>query len=341
MSIKTRLMIRHIPSILVLCMIGLLVQPATADVTIVVPRVKQNDAGLTLAVNDLRQALSDAKVAYRQDDGELPVGDLILLGNGLRDAETARAPLPAEGFHIRPVELGGRRAIVVAGNQRGLMYGVFKLAERIRLGEELWQIEIKSAPAFPMRMFSEEGQLLDIPDIGYYSDEPPYVDEKRLQREVDELKRLVDHVAKLGFNTLTVLHLSFEEYIDYKYLDKEVYAPDDRHRLRSPVFCKCLKELCDYAHARHIDVYLQLYEIQYPPRLDELYGIDLDSPDMERIIRAKTRELFERVPLDGLVVTATETHPRCGYASKELWSKQGNVGAAKMFAMYHKACKVQ
>ena len=158
-------------------------------------------------------------------------------------------------------------------------------------------------------MFSEQGQLLDIPDFGYYSEESPYVDRERLEKEVDELKRLVDHVVALGYNTLTVLHLSFEEYIDYRYLDKPVYAPGDRHLKRSPVFCKYLKELCDYAHARHIKLYLQLYETQFPPQLDKLYGVSLDSPSMERIIEAKVRELFERVPLDGLVITTTEDAP--------------------------------
>jgi alpha-glucuronidase len=302
---------------------------AEAAVSVVVANAKQHDAGVALAIGDLTAALKAASpevsvayvVVYRKPDAPLPEGDVILVGSAYQPSGKRWKPDRPEGFRIQPLELSGRRALTVEGDQRGLMYGVFKLAERIRLGEELWQIKIESAPAFPMRMYSEEGQLLDIPDVGYYSDEPPYVDEKRLQREVNELKQLVDHVAKLGFNTLTVLHLSFEEYIDYKYLDKEVYAPDDRHRLRSPVFCKYLRELCDYAHARHIDVYLQLYEIQYPSRLDELYGVDMDSPNMERIIAAKTRELFERVPLDGLVITITETHPRCGYASKNLWLK--------------------
>ena len=58
----------------------------------------------------------------------------------------------------------------------------------------------------------------DIPDVAYYRDGPPYVNEERLGKELKELKRLVDHVAREGYNTLVVLHLSFEEYVDYKYL---------------------------------------------------------------------------------------------------------------------------
>ncbi len=319
---------------------------ADAAINVVVPKKLQEDAGLRLATNDLVEALQNASddkvsVIYRSDSGGLPAGDVILIGRPNKTRDDSRPAATAESFRIRPSSLDDRNGIVVEGETPGLMYGVFRLAERVRLGRSPWDVKLESTPAFPMRMFSEEGQLLDIPDFGYYSDEPPYVDEKRLQVEVDELKRLVDHIVRLGYNTFTILHLSFEEYVDYRYLDKPVYEPGDRHLARSPVFCKCLKELCDYAHARHVDVYLQLYETQFPPRLDKLYRVSLKSQNMERIIQAKIRELFERVPLDGLVITTTETHPRCGYRSKTLWKGAGIPGAGRVATMYHKACKAQ
>ena len=318
---------------------AMLIQPAIAGVTIVIPRTKQNDAGLAMAVEDLRRALNDPNVSCRSDGATLPAGDLILLGTEPGNAKKTTAALPAEAFCIRPVEMDGRRAAVVAGDTRGLMYGTFKLAERIRLGDDPLKVSIQLAPAFKQRMFSEEGQLLDIPDQNYYADDAPYVNEKRLRREVDEAKKQIDHVVRLGYNTITFLHLGFDEYIDYKYLDKPIYKPGDRHLARTPVFCRYMGELCDYAHARHMDIYLQLYEIQYPPELDRLYDVSLDSPNIDKIISAKCRELFERVPLDGLVITTTETHPRCGYRSKCLWQTTGRIGAGKMLTLYHNACK--
>ena len=314
----------------------------TAPLTIVAPEAKRNDAGLALALKDLTEALQrrfgDTSLLYHEPQTPLPVGNVIVVGHASEVPAQPWKPAKAEEYRIGPITLSGQRAMAIEGDDAGLAYGVFKLAERVRLGDDLWSISIQAAPAFPLRFYSEEGQLLDIPDMGYYSEQPPYVNEPRLREEVDEAKHLVDHALRQGFNTLVVLHLNFEEYIDYRYLDNPVYEPDDRHLVRSPVFCKYMTELCDYAHARHIDVYLQLYELQYPPRLDDLYGVQLDSPNIEKIIRAKTRELFERVPLDGLYITATESHPRCGYRSSQIWRPQGRLGAATMVTLFNKAC---
>ena len=123
------------------------------------------------------------------------------------------------------------------------------------------------------------------------------------------------------------MHVNFEDYITYKYLDKTVYGEDDVHRKKSVHFAKHLKDVVDYAHARHIDVFMQVYEFQYPPKLKELYKLDLENPDMKTIIEAKIKELFEVVPLDGLVITATESLPRSGYKSVKLWQKYGKAGA--------------
>ena len=308
-----------------------------AATTVAIDKAKQNDAGLALAAGDLEKALG-AEVAYLGSDDKLPQGNIVVIGRREEIPGEAFTPPKPEAYRIRPFEHASGRGIVVEGDDRGLMYGTFKLARRIQIGDAPWSIKLEAAPAFPLRFFSEEGQLWDIPDVAYYADRSPYVNEKRLQKELDELKRLVDHVAREGYNTLVVLHLSFEEYVDYKYLDKPVYAENDPHRARSPVFCRHLTELCDYAHQRHIDVWLQLYELQYPPQLPQYYDVDIDSPDMFKIIEAKCRELFERVPLDGLYVTATEAHPRCGYRSSMIWRATGATGAAKMINMFTDAC---
>ena len=321
----------------------ILSRPCWADITIVLPDSRKQDAGYSLATERLSEALQStgrkAEVRFLTPDSPLPAGDLIVVGRMSNLPGEAFKPAKTDGFKISSISMPGRRLILIEGDERGLMYGLFRLAERIRIGESPWAVAMQSEPAFAMRMFSEEGQILSLPDFGYYSEQSPYVDEKRLRKEIDEAKRLIDAVVPLGFNAVTWLHVGLEDYIDYRHLDKPVYAPGDRHLTRSPVFCRYLKELCDYAHARHIDIYLQLYELQYPPKLGELYDIQLKSPDFERIVRAKTRELFERVPLDGLVVTATEAHPRCGYRSAQLWRGGGLAGAGQMLTLYHEACK--
>jgi len=93
------------------------------------------------------------------------------------------------------------------------MYGIFKLAEELKLGKGLWDINMEMAPDFPMRMYTELGQLYDLPSVGYHLFEEPWVDHERFEREKNELKVLIDQVAKLGFNTFTIMHVNFEDYI--------------------------------------------------------------------------------------------------------------------------------
>lgn len=304
--------------------------------TVVVPATWQRDAGLSLAIDDLCDALGSASAIYRAKNEPLPSADLVLLEE---QPQTEAEPLPLEGFHIKSVGPPGSNTVCVRGDVRGRMYGVFKLAERVRLGGQLNRMNLRMNPAFPLRMFSEQGQLLDLPDRNYYSDQYPYVNAERLRRDVTEAKKLIDHVVRLGFNTITFLHVNCEDYIDYNYLDSPIYPKEARHLARSPVFCEYLTELCDYAHERHLEVFLQLYETQYPPEVNRRYEVRLDSPNIQTIISAKCRELFERVPLDGLVITPTESHPRCGYESTHLWAGQGLAGAGKMLTLYHNACQ--
>lgn len=314
-----------------------------SKITIVAPKAREHDAGYVLACEHVGRAIRskghNVSVVWLTPSAKLPAGNVILVGRRKEVSGTAWRPDKPEGYRIRPISLSGRKSLLVEGDERGTMYGLFKLAERIYLGDDLWQIDITSAPAFPLRIFSELGQLLDIPDIGYYTEQPPYVNERLLREEVDEAKQLIRHIVSLGYNSFAVLNLGVEEYIDYRYLDKQVYAPNDRHRTRSVVFCRYLTELCEYAHSLGVDVYLQVYEIQFPPQLDKLYGVELDSPNIERIITARYKELFERIPLDGMIITATEVHPRAGYQGKQLWRKKGLAGAGRMLTMYHNACK--
>ncbi len=310
------------------------------DINIVVPSSFRNDKGIIFAIQDLSSALNTEKVFFNEEDVPSS-GNMIILKIPVEDEiEIPWKVEKAESYRITSKMKQGRSILEIqAVDKRGLMYGTFGLAEYIRLGKDPYQIKLESSPAFPLRMYSEEGQLLDLPDLNYYSDKSPYVNEDRLRREINEAKKLVNYIAALGFNAITFLHVNFEDYIDYKYLDKMIYPENSIHRQRSAIYCEYMSELCDYAHERHLDIFLQLYEFQYPPELEEFYTIDLHSPDIEKIISAKCRELFERVPLDGLVITPTESHPRCGYRSVHLWEKHGQSGAGHMLSLYHNACK--
>jgi len=323
-------------------------QPAKVDapaseVSMLVSTQIETDAGYDLALGELRTVLEEkgyrATTRYLDKGDPLPDGNKILVGELGQEIVTGQSSLSEEAYRISQAKEPTANILKIEGDRRGGMYGLFKVAEQLRLGDNLWEISLERAPEFSMRMYTELGQLYDLPSVGYHLFEEPWVNHERFEAEKAELKRLIDQVAKLGFNTFTIMHVNFEDYITYKYLDKEIYGKDDVHRLKAKHFARHLKDVIDYAHARHIDVFMQVYEFQYPPKLGELYKLDLANEDTKTIIEAKVKELFEVVPLDGLVITATESLPRSGYKSVKLWRKYGKAGAGKMMTMYHNAGK--
>jgi hypothetical protein len=316
---------------------------AESNVSILLPAQLEADAGYDLALKELETVLEkksyQSTIHYLETNEPWPDGNRIIVGDVGNKNTIVPSPLKDEAYRISQAREPTANMLKIEGDRRGGMYGLFKLAEQLQLGGNLWEINLERAPEFSMRMYTELGQLYDLPSVGYHLFEEPWVNHERFEAEKEELKRLIDQVAKLGFNTFTIMHVNFEDYITYKYLEKEVYGQDDVHRIKAKYFAKHLKDIIDYAHERHIDVFMQVYEFQYPPKLGELYDLDLEGPDMQSIIEAKVKELFEVVPLDGLVITATESLPRSGYNSVKLWQKYGKAGAGKMMTMYHNAGK--
>jgi hypothetical protein len=315
---------------------------AESNVSILLPAQLKADAGYDLALGELQTVLQGKDIQttlhYLETEEPVPGGNRIVVGD-LGQGTTNSSPLTDEAYRISQAAENTANLLKIEGNTKGGMYGIFKLAEQLRLGNNLWDIELEAAPEFSMRMYTELGQLYDFPSVGYHLFEAPWVNHERLEAEKEELKRLIDQVAKLGFNTFTIMHVNFEDYITYKYLEKEVYGQDDVHRIKAKQFAQHLNDLIDYAHARHIEVFMQVYEFQFPPKLKDLYSLDLEGPDMQRIIEAKVKELFEEVKLDGLVITATESLPRSGYLSSKIWAKYGKAGAGRMMTLYHNAGK--
>jgi hypothetical protein len=294
-----------------------------------------NDAGYALAINELTLALKSFHYIVKMDSvsqSDSNANENTIVIGGVNKAL-------GESYKIKPGKIKGKNSLEIQGGERGLMYGIFKLAEEIRLKKSIWNMDMEKSPEFSRRIYAEEGQLLNFPSVGYHLFKSPWVNHDRLEAEIAELKVSIDRIAQMGFNTFTILHVNFEDYINYKYLTKEVYPRDDVHRIKSIHFARHMTDLIKYAHSRHIEVFLQVYEFQYPPRLDELYKIDLNHPDTGKIINAKVRELFETVPFDGLIITATESNPRSGYLSRNLWEKYGKEGAGKMMTIYHNAAK--
>jgi hypothetical protein len=143
---------------------------AATDLQIVGEKSVLDDTGVALAIERLSEALNASsqkiKTTSIKPGDALPDGNLIVVGHPSQIPGNAWQPAKPDGFRIQPLVASGRKIVLVEGDAGGRMYGLLKLAERMRLGDDVSQVRMESLPAFPLRIFSEEGQLLDIP-IGY------------------------------------------------------------------------------------------------------------------------------------------------------------------------------
>ncbi len=94
-----------------------------------------------------------------------PKGSKTIAGLGLGDA-LARAG--GEGFVVRSLAVGGRRATVIAANTDvGVLYGAFRLLRHLQTGGDPAAIEIADAPKVKLRILNHWDNLNRTVERGY------------------------------------------------------------------------------------------------------------------------------------------------------------------------------
>ena len=202
-------------------------------------------------------------------------------------------------------------AVSIAGQGvLGTVYAMFALGEQCQLqtcscGE--WQ-KVQAEPSFTLRTLSEEGQLLDLPDVSYRSKSgPSYLNVGLVTSECDYIVSiLVPEMLKHGFNSLTILHHDLEEYVTYKYLTNiTVYNESDPHLNRSLALGALIRNFTETLQSYHLTVLFQPYEVSCPPVLCKKLKLYAGTPDLQRLLSARYREFFEATNADGIVVTVS------------------------------------
>ena len=95
-------------------------------------------------------------------------------------------------------------------------------------------------PLFTLRTWSEEGQLLAIPDRGFYdSNNISRANTTALLEEAHMLEyEIMPALLRLRMNSITILHSDIEDYVSYDLLPRylsmapAIYPRDDPHRSR-------------------------------------------------------------------------------------------------------------
>eukprot|EP01051_Picozoa_sp_SAG22_P008639 SAG22_NODE_670_length_7987_cov_2.733519_1_plen_1844_part_00 len=248
------------------------------------------------------------------------------------------AALPPQHF-----ELSDQR--LVGGDMNGVIYGLLELLPKLLLASTATAAGAaatqRGGPAYKTRVYSIEGQYLDLPDVAYYSDLPPFLNTTLISAEAAAIARGLPALVRNRVTALVVLHPNIEDYITYKYLGNgtEVWPATSPHRQRAAALCPLIAALAKETQAHGLKFYFKPYELGFPKQLQAMYPLGLATPaqinSTRTVLRAKYKELFEATGADGIVLTAEETHPRAGYGSMAL--AHSPAGVASLAQIFHDA----
>lgn len=225
------------------------------------------------------------------------------------------------------VQLNGAVVAITGGSRLGAAYGLYYLADALSAGEEeLFGTEQTIAPVLPYR-------FVDIGSVGVTPDEDawrahdyshhsrafedvilataPYVDETNFHRVEAEFKEYVHRMIAYGNNGLVIK--GFLEYVNFDYVGDgfEVYGPESEYRQRHEVLRQKFGELFAYAHQMGMDVILLTDMVALTEPLENYFdsrfgGIDVADPELWEVYRLGLEELFDQLPVDGVMIRIGE-----------------------------------
>jgi len=202
--------------------------------------------------------------------------------------------LGEEGFMLRTLEWNGSKILLVTGEtKKALVYGIFDLMKRIRLGEDIEKMNVLEKPKAKFRMLNHWDNLDGTIERGYAGNSIFFKDNRIIinQRTQDYARLL----ASIGINGVVINNVNVKK--------REVYLIDS-------IYLKRLKKLADIFREYGIKIYLSI-NFASPVYLG---GLDTADPLDERVARwwrEKAREIYDYIPDFGgfLVKADSEFNP--------------------------------
>ena len=164
---------------------------------------------LRSARDELVRGLSSILASPIASTTALPASSTILLGT-LDHVGPVVAPAPppmdltADGFWLRTARVRNQPVLVISGrDERGVLYGVFALLQRIVRGEDISVLNERQEPAAPIRWVNQWDNLDGTIERGY-AGRSIFFENGRV---LDDLTRVRDYgrlLASVGINGLTV-----------------------------------------------------------------------------------------------------------------------------------------
>jgi alpha-glucuronidase len=145
-------------------------QPYAREATEIILDAKEATA--VVAEAELERGLSGLLATHIPLRSRIDRGGAVLLGLAsdpeLRALHLATGDLGREGFLLRSASVHGHAAtIIVANSDKGLLYGVFALLRRMQMREPIDQLNVRSTPAYSLRMLDHWDNLDGSVERGY------------------------------------------------------------------------------------------------------------------------------------------------------------------------------
>ena len=215
---------------------------------------------------------------------------------------------------------------IQAADHRGIIYSIHEIIKQISNRQHIQKTNSQS-PAFPRRTFSEQAQLLNLPDVAYYTSTGD-MNSARIISECQTLMSLIPKLHWLRINTLQILLNHIEDVVDYSFLTKAtnrppIYASHDPHVKRANQISTLLNEnLFNPLIENNMEGTVMMFEFAFPPSLAQHYNLSVYSPDLAVVIQYKFEEFFQRLPncTGVLVYVADNWSPRAGYNFSRIWN---------------------
>jgi hypothetical protein len=251
-------------------------------------------------------------------------------------------------------------ASITCSGLLGLAYSLHDLREALLLNrtsigslvQALGSGPLRSPPSYSLRSWSEEGQLLDLPDRAYYLPDGSAADTAALAAECAALEaEVVPALLRLRMNALIVLHSDIEDYVTYDTLPQRlpgspaIYPAASPHRARRAGIVAVMAPWIARLRALYgLEFFFQVYELSSPPGVctaaaaaPPLLNCSLASPATAALLATKYSELAAALPaLAGIFVTVEDSWtPRASYQFSVLWSAQPQLPA--VVTLFHAA----
>jgi hypothetical protein len=256
------------------------------------------DPAVSAGIEDLEEALSEKKPSegyqFLLEVSEDPIydpGDI---------PEIERTLIADSCFEIRSSADGTR---LVGGSALGLAYGLFELADRVRVNGSIPLVNEVVHPELPYRILCTSTPFSS-------TLEGPGTLTEDIERTRESYEKTLKRVLKHGFNIVTIRSSQ-----DYFPQDIEIYTE------RSERYGKHLRAIIDLAHAYHLLIIPIGDEFTYLPEALERAGAKPSIKDEKlwEFLRAKYRSLFASFPdLDGAGTRIGEHIPYFGFSTLDV-----------------------